>query len=276
MLDTFSAVEKDVEAVGAQCHLTSCHQLDFLPFRCESCKQTFCLEHRTEHAHQCPKAGAWAAARRERIPSTKPTPATAQQCSYMTCKTLINTLTSVGVTCADCRRQYCLKHRLSEDHDCQPAVSKPAAQTEKARSAFNRLRMWSKEKAAIKSSTSSRAAQTVALNKLKHAAKGDDKVPVERRIYLHVEAEAASTSSKLPSAEVFYSKEWSIGRVLDASAKQLQIANTNNIVEGEADRLRIFHVEGGRLLDYAEKLGVVCVSGNTLVLLRGMGKSEPP
>lgn len=28
----------DVEAIGAHCQLEYCHVLDFLPFRCQSCK----------------------------------------------------------------------------------------------------------------------------------------------------------------------------------------------------------------------------------------------
>ena len=28
----------DVEAIGAHCEMAYCHQLDFLPFRCDSCK----------------------------------------------------------------------------------------------------------------------------------------------------------------------------------------------------------------------------------------------
>ena len=28
----------DVEAIGAHCQMAYCHQLDFLPFKCESCK----------------------------------------------------------------------------------------------------------------------------------------------------------------------------------------------------------------------------------------------
>jgi len=28
----------DVEAIGAHCQMPFCHQLDFLPFKCESCK----------------------------------------------------------------------------------------------------------------------------------------------------------------------------------------------------------------------------------------------
>lgn len=41
MADTSSYVEMskgDVEAIGAHCQLEYCHVLDFLPFKCQSCK----------------------------------------------------------------------------------------------------------------------------------------------------------------------------------------------------------------------------------------------
>ena len=62
-----------------------------------------------------------------------------------------------------------------------------------------------------------------------------------------------------------------MGRVLDAAAKTLQVENVNNRGGGEEERLRVFHVEMGRLLEFGEKVGDVCVSGNTVVLLRGVG-----
>src|SRR5271167_2265345 len=62
---TFTTMdEKDPTLIGAHCQYAYCNQLDFLPFRCESCRGTFCLDHRTETAHHCPKAGEWAARRR--------------------------------------------------------------------------------------------------------------------------------------------------------------------------------------------------------------------
>ena len=39
--------------VGASCSLKDCKQHDFLPFKCESCSGTFCLEHRTSESHNC-------------------------------------------------------------------------------------------------------------------------------------------------------------------------------------------------------------------------------
>ena len=109
------------------------------------------------------------------------------------------------------------------------------------------------------------------MNKLKKTAKGDEKIPADKRVYLYVEAEANTTSSKLPKGEFWYSRDWSVGRLLDAAAKGLQVANVNNRVESEEERLRVFHVEAGRLLGFSEKVGDVCVTGNTVVLLRGVG-----
>lgn len=35
---SFTEMKSDVEAIGAHCQMPYCHVLDFLPFRCESCK----------------------------------------------------------------------------------------------------------------------------------------------------------------------------------------------------------------------------------------------
>ncbi|SLM40777.1 an1 zinc finger protein [Lasallia pustulata] len=307
-------MDKEVEAIGAHCQYTYCNQLDFLPFRCESCKGTYCLDHRTETAHKCPHAGAWAAARRKDAASSsassatspgKPTLLTATQCSHPACKTYINTLTNVGVGCTVCNRQYCLKHRLREDHSCAkltPIGARPASiltsqaqNVEKARAAFSRLRAWGKEKQTAvlpKPKPSSSSSRLLALNQLKKSAKGDEKIPTEQRIYLHVEAEAATTTSAFPRGQFWYNKEWSVGRVLDAAAKGLQAQNVNNHGGGEEEKLRVFHVEGGRLLEFGEKVGVFHVeggrllefgekvgvgvgNGDTVVLLRGVGPAVP-
>lgn len=303
-------MDQDVEAVGAHCQYKYCHQLDFLPFRCESCKGTFCLDHRTETGHECAKAGAWAASRRDNSSSTprpttgKPTLATGTQCSHPSCKTFINTHSSVGVACTSCSRTYCLKHRLREDHDCSkltPIGARTAGTTattttttgaDKARAALTRLRAWGKEKQAAaaniqfsksaRASTAAAANATAALNALKRTAKGDANVPLEKRIYLHVEAEAtpapasssgaaAVSKTSSPKGAFYYSREWSVGRLLDAAAKSLQVENVNNRRDGEEERLRVFHVEAGRVLGFSEKVGECCKNGETVVLLRGAG-----
>ncbi|KAG9696158.1 AN1 zinc finger protein, partial [Aureobasidium melanogenum] len=283
----------DVEAIGAHCQMAFCHQLDFLPFKCESCKGKFCLDHRSETAHSCPNAGAWARARAAQqrstyTPSPKPSVLTHEsQCSEPSCKTLINTALVPGVECDSCNRSYCTKHRLRESHDCAKLTPIGArASKEKGLNALAKLRAWGQAKQKnisdnnAKPSTSSTkpltAAQRVrATADLKKNAKGDAKVPLEKRIYVNVEASADTTKAKHPTGQFFYSSEWSIGRILDLAATSLQVENLNNRVDGEAEKLRVFHVEGGRLLDFGEKLGAAVKTGNTLVLLRGVGPPVP-
>lgn len=283
----------DLEAIGAHCQFPYCHQLDFLPFRCDSCKSTFCLDHRSELAHQCTHAGAWAKNRRKNsegiassggLSSTPGLPGLAPtQCSEAQCKTVINTIQNTGSRCDNCHRQYCLKHRFREAHSCNtisPLAARPSSnlesQAKKIRLGFSRLGSWSKYKQEAKPKPSSRAAQIAALSTLKKNAQGDPNLPPEKRIHLHVEAEAATTTSKLPKADLYFNRDWSVGRMLDEAAKRLQVANVNNRVENEEQRLRVYHVEAGRLLEFSERLSTCLQSGNTIVLLRGVGPVEVP
>ncbi|KAF2159330.1 hypothetical protein M409DRAFT_30206 [Zasmidium cellare ATCC 36951] len=285
----------DVEAIGAHCQMTFCRQLDFLPFRCESCKGKFCLDHRSETAHQCPKAGEWARKRADAnrgpasryTPSPKPSILThEQQCSEPSCKTLINTPLVTGVQCDKCNYSYCLKHRFTNDHNCAnltPKAARPAGaaqtQKEKGLAALEKLRAWGASKKATmpkptlpqSKAKQSAAASLAATANLKKTAKGDEKIPQDKRVYLYVEASSDTLTAKIPKGNFFYSTDYSVGRVLDLAAKSLQVQNLNNRSEGEEEKLRVFHVEGGRLLEFGEKLGQSVQTGNTVVLLRGVG-----
>lgn len=282
----------DATLVGKHCESEYCNQLDFLPFYCQSCEKTFCLDHRSETAHKCARAGAWA--ERKRLAElARPSAGEGRQvrdyvaqkpCAAQSCKTTVGTSLVPGVHCQGCNRDYCLKHRLKEEHDCDnlvPLGARPGLQAaDKARSALDKLRLWGAAKkqaagrALPKAKPTSASQRIVAVNNLKKTAKGDEKLAPEKRVYLFVEAEAATTTSKLSKGRFFYSKDWVIGRVLDAAARSLQIENINNQSSNEQDKLRVFHVEGGRLLEFNEKVGSALVSGNTIVLLRGVG--PPP
>lgn len=65
-----------------------------------------------------------------------------------------------------------------------------------------------------------------------------------------------------------------MGKVLDAAARTLQVVNVNNRGGGEEERLRVFSVEGGRLLAFGERVGEGVRDGDTLVLLRGVGAGD--
>jgi predicted nucleic acid binding AN1-type Zn finger protein len=283
----------DATLIGKHCQFEYCNQLDFLPFLCQSCNKTFCLDHRTETGHKCSNPGAWARKRREveksrvaygegrRLRDLVPE----KPCDSPACKTVVGTARNPGVHCSTCNRDYCLQHRLKEEHGCKnliPIGARPAPVdvAQRTKNALERFKAWGsskKEQAGRvlpKPKPSSAAMRLVAVNNLKKTAKGDEKLPVEKRVYLYVEAEAASTTAKFPKGEFFYSKDWVIGRVLDAAARSLQVQNVNNQSSDESDKLRVFHVEGGRLLEFGEKVGSALVSGNSIVLLRGVG--PPP
>lgn len=144
--------------------------------------------------------------------------------------------------------------------------------------ALDKLRAWGAAKKVSIPQTrtkSEAAARLQATTTLKKTAKGDDKVPVDKRVYVHVEASSETISAKIPKGAFFYNKEWSVGRVLDLAAKSLQVQNLNNRAESEDQKLRVFHVEGGRLLEFSDKLGTAVQTGNTIVLLRGVGPPVP-
>lgn len=277
----------DVEAIGAHCTYEYCHQLDFLPFKCQSCGNKYCLDHRTEDAHECSNPGAWARSRRTEntssLPATeKPTLSTAQQCSSPVCKTFVNTSQNLGVHCATCNRTYCLKHRFPEDHACKtltPLGARPATVTleankEKLRLGFSRLKAWGtkkQESLAPKPKPTSKAAQLVSLNKLKQTATGDTKVPTDKRIYLHCSATDKITKDGKPKeAAMYFNADWKIGKILDLVASKLNVENLNNSAQGNEKKLHVYHVESGEVLEFGEQVGQRMLSGNSIVLVRGL------
>ncbi|OJJ33174.1 hypothetical protein ASPWEDRAFT_114591 [Aspergillus wentii DTO 134E9] len=282
--------DEDLESIGRHCQFEYCGQLDFLPFRCESCRSTFCLEHRSESAHRCARAGEWARRRNNTnnqnagLATEKPTIYNSDQCSHLSCKTLINTLTDPAVRCPNCNHQYCLKHRLREEHDCAkmtPLGARPGNQgspNETLRSMFAKVRTWGKDtsKAATTTLTpkpkpNSPAARAVQLNTMKRSAKGDAGVPADKRLYLHVVGTSDTQASDPPRGDFFYDSRWKVGRVLDDAARRLHVENLNNRV-GEDGRLRLFHVESGEFLEFSDAIGMEKVKqGNTIVMLRGAG-----
>ncbi|KAJ5966417.1 hypothetical protein N7481_013131 [Penicillium waksmanii] len=286
--------DTDLETIGRHCQLEYCGQLDFLPFRCESCRSTFCLDHRSETAHKCTHAGEWARRRNgntstqqeNRTAPEKPNIYNTDQCAHVACKTLINTLKDPAVRCPNCNRQYCLKHRLREEHDCAKLTPLGARQGNNAspqdtiKSMFAKVRGWGKEKQTAtanlipkpKVKPNSPAARMASVNAMKRSAKGEASVPADRRVYLHTVGTADTQAAEPPAGDFFFDSKWKVGRVLDDAARRLAVVNKNNQVGGEEARLRIFHVESRDFLEFSESIGDGKIkSGDTIVLLRGAG-----
>lgn len=145
---------------------------------------------------------------------------------------------------------------------------------EKIKIGFGKLRSWGKTKSEElkpKPKPTSKAAQLAALNNLKQTATGDAKVPNEKRVYLHCSATDKVTKDGKPKeAAMFFNTEWKVGRILDLAAAKLGVENLNNSAQGPDQILRVFHVESGEVLEFSEKVGQRMLSGNSVVLVRGL------
>ncbi|KAI4388026.1 hypothetical protein MLD38_000402 [Melastoma candidum] len=126
--------------LGEHCGHPDCHRLDFLPFNCDGCLSSFCLEHRSYDAHDCPKPGltsrrvavckACSAAiettsqdegvallRHENSGECDPSKRKKSVCPVERCRerlTFSNTC-----ECKTCQVKVCLRHRFPADHACK-------------------------------------------------------------------------------------------------------------------------------------------------------------
>lgn len=136
--------------LDTHCEHPGCRQLDFLPFKCDGCSKTFCLDHRRTVDHKCEKNPIEAKSREAVVcplcqqplqaPKTN-NPSEVNQivekhisagckneqkerinknkCSHPGCKTS----ELIPFKCSHCRNQFCIKHRQLESHNC-PATKK--------------------------------------------------------------------------------------------------------------------------------------------------------
>ncbi|KAK3822788.1 MAG: hypothetical protein J3Q66DRAFT_366015 [Benniella sp.] len=130
--------------VGANCALPLCRSLSFLPFQCPFCSKVHCPEHRLPQDHVCsqwsmeshansvhlcpkcermvlvPKQHDSATVLREHQDSDcsihllPPVQSIAVLCSHRNC----NRQDRVVVTCPDCSKIFCLRHRHGTNHEC--------------------------------------------------------------------------------------------------------------------------------------------------------------
>ncbi|EDV33231.1 uncharacterized protein Dana_GF21585 [Drosophila ananassae] len=135
--------------LGQHCSEPSCNLLDFLPVKCDSCDKVFCASHYNYERHSCPGAHR----KNVQVPicplcrEPVPTPPGVQpdvtvgqhidqQCKSESKKIYTNRCHAKGckrkelvpVKCSQCHLNFCLRHRHTSDHDCQPA-SKQAPPT---------------------------------------------------------------------------------------------------------------------------------------------------
>ncbi|KAF8073717.1 hypothetical protein FPV67DRAFT_1560075 [Lyophyllum atratum] len=132
-------------AIGKQCSHPSCLLVDFLPFECQHCEDSFCQEHFKVAAHKCPKydeskynrvapdcpfCNTPVAVRPGQDPNDRMEDHITKECSVMTGKsgkTRTMPVCARGnckkvlfspIRCDKCRSQFCPAHRFPADHNC--------------------------------------------------------------------------------------------------------------------------------------------------------------
>lgn len=128
--------------LGEHCADHQCQRLDFLPMKCDACEKIFCITHYKYDSHSCPQAYL----KENQVPicplCNQPVPLTRgelpdvgvnqhiendcqddralkkriykNRCSFTRCKNK----ELIPITCNQCRKNYCLRHRHPLDHEC--------------------------------------------------------------------------------------------------------------------------------------------------------------
>jgi len=130
--------------LGRHCSYSFCNRLDFLPVKCDACEKLFCKDHVRYDDHNCQFAykknvqvpvcplcnrpvpvskgetpdlivSAHIDRDCQSDPAKKKRKAYSNRCSFSKCK--VKEL--IPVVCQVCRRNFCLRHRHPQDHDCK-------------------------------------------------------------------------------------------------------------------------------------------------------------
>ncbi|XP_065058953.1 AN1-type zinc finger protein 2A-like [Rhopilema esculentum] len=129
--------------LGKHCSLENCKQLDFLPVDCDLCKKVFCKDHVGYEQHACtekyqkdrrvpvcPLCNQPVSIKPGEIPDRRVNDHIESDCksdlALAKRKTYTNKCSVKGckqrelvpVTCATCRKNFCLRHRHENDHEC--------------------------------------------------------------------------------------------------------------------------------------------------------------
>ncbi|RCH92746.1 zinc finger, AN1-type domain, partial [Rhizopus azygosporus] len=139
--------------LGKRCTAPACNLYDFLPYTCIYCKHIFCQEHFKLQDHHCPSLNdpnmdirvptcpiceKPVSVPRGQDPNIRMNEHIQNNCADLkpkndnTCrKKGCTTKMLVPMQCPDCKRSFCVKHRLPVDHLCKGKQidEKPVKQT---------------------------------------------------------------------------------------------------------------------------------------------------
>ncbi|KAL0579135.1 hypothetical protein V5O48_002867 [Marasmius crinis-equi] len=211
--------DQQLLSIGKQCTHASCNLVDFLPFKCQHCKQSFCQEHFKVEDHSCP---SYDASKHDRIAPSCPlcnTPVAippgqdpnvrmeqhfVKECSVMLGKEVKKSkpvcarakcgkVLHAPIRCDKCRKQFCPSHRFPGDHTCTPTSTSASSTRPGAPTANSRLLNL---KAEINKASSAGAATVDAIKKtMSSSTPSSTQAPAPAPIKA-----SASTSSSAPSS----------------------------------------------------------------------------
>ncbi|XP_067652050.1 AN1-type zinc finger protein 1-like [Haliotis asinina] len=217
--------------IGKQCSVDTCKQLDFLPFECDGCEKIYCLLHRTKDGHNCSRSCV-------KDNTVEYTGEKGFTCMLENCHKRELT----PVLCPHCSQSFCLSHRHQQDHQCE----KLDLSVKVSKTAEHVKQILESKKGKIgppkhRGSKNPKMAAKVALMKLKQHAVGEKGIPESEKIHLSVQLPASQTHKAM-----YFSKKWTIGRMIDFAASTAGITNLNNT--GAEKKLRLFVSDSGALL----------------------------
>ncbi|KAI0061412.1 hypothetical protein BV25DRAFT_1838930 [Artomyces pyxidatus] len=162
MSGSSTPLERDQQmlSIGKQCSDSTCGLVDFLPFKCQHCAQSYCAEHFRPTAHhceqydeskynrvapECPLCNEPVAIPPGEDPNVRMDRHFDTDCSVMTGKTRkaksgptcargkCGKVLFAPIRCQKCNQQFCPEHRFPADHSCsstasssKPSTSKPS------------------------------------------------------------------------------------------------------------------------------------------------------
>jgi len=216
----------ELPQLGDHCTLENCKLLNFLPFRCDLCALTFCLDHRLPKAHACENY-----VEKDDVDPSMPKEKIKYKCELAEgCK---NKELS-AVICPKCDKNFCLAHRHPPDHNCHVWKEEERLRLEKHKPA--KRTPVALNQRPLRSQKARQTAAKVALMKMKLHADGDKSIPLTERVYCWVAFPRNSfdgVSDPLPSQvkdkPIFFCDKWSLGRSIDFLSSRFNIQNQNNV-----------------------------------------------
>ncbi|KAH9969493.1 hypothetical protein BC827DRAFT_1160228 [Russula dissimulans] len=142
--------DQHILAIGRQCSHPSCHLVDFLPFKCQHCANSFCADHFKPALHNCEK---YDEAKQNRVapdcplcsepvsippgedPNIRMERHLTFDCSAMTGRSQKSNATPkcarpkcgkvlfAPIQCDKCHRKFCPEHRFPSSHSCSSITS---------------------------------------------------------------------------------------------------------------------------------------------------------